>query len=278
MIMRIILMPTIMLTLACTSPLAQDDEAGTTTNPSTTDDDSTTSESTTTSTGTDESLNFIPSEDIPYLATCDIYAQDCPEGEKCVPYASRGGYLGALKCVPVLGDQAPGEPCVWDGPSEATDDCDGSSMCWEANGEATCKAFCLGSLDGDLVCPPGSTCSVNQEFGFCEPTCDPIAQDCNGGLGCYWANSQFNCIFTTEDIPAGEPCGYINDCAPGHLCADAASQPSCAGSACCTQWCNLPDGDAGCVTQPGTVCAAFFEMGMVPEGYEHVGVCILPGA
>jgi hypothetical protein len=290
--MRIILLPTIMLAFACTSrPLAHDDEAGTTTNPGTTDDatdddsdDATDLTGTGTGTSTDEGLTFVPVDDMPYVEMCDIFLQDCPEGEKCVPYASSGGSWDANKCVPVLGGQAHGEPCTWAGIIEATDDCDATSMCWNTqmvDGEyvGTCLAYCTGSADTPQ-CPPGSSCLVGQEgwLAVCELTCDPIAQDCNEGLGCYWASSQFNCVFTTDDIPTGEPCGYLNDCAPGHLCADATALPSCAGSACCTQYCNLPDGDAGCVAQPGTVCTAFFEMGMVPDGYEHVGVCIIPGA
>ena len=235
---------TIMLTLACTSrPLAQDDEAGTTTNPGTTDDDTTTSESTTTGTGTDESLNFIPSEDIPYLATCDIYAQDCPEGEKCVPYALRDGYLGALKCVPVLGEQAPGEPCTWGGLVEATDDCDATSICWDAqrvDGQlvGTCIVQCTGAADAPQ-CPPAASCFVdgNGSIVICLPDCDPLTQDCDEGDGCYWANMQFSCMAMTENIPTGGACGYVNDCAPGNLCTDAAALPSCADAACCTSFC-----------------------------------------
>ncbi len=288
--MRIIILPTIILSLACTSrPLAQDDEAGTTTNPGTTDDEATddaseaTGTGTGTSTSTDEGLTFIPDDDTPSTDECDVYMQDCPEGEKCVPYASDGGDLwNALKCVPVLGDQALGEPCTWAGFVEATDDCDASSICWDVelvDGQyvGTCHAQCTGSPDMPQ-CPFGSSCTISGDgaLAVCIPSCDPVAQDCNEGDGCYWANTQFRCIFIADDIPTGEPCGYINDCAPGHLCAYAATLPSCAGSACCTQYCNLPDGDAGCVAQPGTACVSFFEQGMVPEGLEHVGVCILP--
>ncbi len=129
------------------------------------------------------------------------------------------------------------------------------------------------------ICPPGLNCVLLSQAGpwLCTQYCDPLAPDCDEGLGCYWASTHFDCIFTAENIPTGEPCGYINDCAPGNLCADAAVLPSCVGSACCTKYCNLPDGDAGCVEQPGTACVPFFEQGMAPDGFEHVGVCVLPG-
>ncbi len=50
---------------------------------------------------------FVPPEDMT-TEGCDPWQQDCPEGNKCV------SYQGEYKCVPVLGDQAPGEPCVSD--------------------------------------------------------------------------------------------------------------------------------------------------------------------
>jgi hypothetical protein len=278
---------TMTLTLACTSrPLAQDDEAGTTTNPGSTDGEAIdeASEATSASRGTsadaDESTTVGPEPDVPAWDDCDPFEQDCPQGEKCVPFALRGeSYYGDHKCVPVLGDQAPGEPCTWGGMVEATDDCVAGSICWNVSPDAyECVAQCMGSADMPF-CQDGLSCEFyasESDIFLCIDPCDPVVQDCDEGLGCYWANTDFNCIFTAEDIPTGEPCGYLNDCAAGHLCADAAVLPDCAGSACCTQWCNLPDGDAGCVAQPGTVCAAFFEMGMVPAGYEHVGVCVLP--
>jgi hypothetical protein len=106
--------------------------------------------------------------------------------------------------------------------------------------------------------------------------CDPLVQDCGFNKGCYFANTYFDCV-PAGSLGTGEPCGFVNDCAPGHLCADATALPNCADVGCCTQYCNLLDGDAGCLAQPGTACVPFFEDGTVPEGFEHVGVCIIPG-
>jgi hypothetical protein len=288
--MRYAILSSIPFVLACTvRPLALDDEAadssGTATSESTSETTSTSeSSSEPSTTDADTGPIFVPLSDAYPVSECDPFMQDCPLGEKCVPASSDGDpNFDIDQCVPVLGDQAAGEPCVYGGYVESTDDCDESSFCYEVMEVAgellgTCRSFCEGTADTP-VCPPGTFCPIMAEGSLilCIPTCDPIAQDCDEGLGCFWGSSAFLCIVPTDDIPAGEPCGYLDDCAPGHLCADAASQPSCAGSACCTQFCNLPDGDAGCVTQPGTVCAAFFEMGMAPEGYEHVGLCIIPG-
>jgi hypothetical protein len=247
------------------------------------DESSTTETSTTETSITDsgDTHNFVPEYDVWEVDECDSFMQDCPEGEKCVPYGSTGGTWDAHKCVPVTGDQAPGEPCTYGGVVEATDDCDATSFCWDVmdiDGEAigTCHLFCTGTADMP-ECPPKSQCLISGSgvINLCIPTCDPILQDCGEGLACYWATG-FNCIFTTQDIPVGEPCGFINDCAAGLGCLTAEVLPSCAGSACCAPWCQLGAGDQQCEVLPGTTCVSFFEEGMAPPGYEHVGVCIVP--
>jgi hypothetical protein len=88
------------------------------------------------------------------------------------------------------------------------------------------------------------------------------------------ANSDFFCLPRTSDLATGEPCGFVNDCAPLNMCATAEVLPSCEGSSCCAAFCdvNLP------ACADGTECAAFFEDGTAPPRYEHVGVCIMPGA
>jgi hypothetical protein len=236
----------------------------------------------TSETDTNETLEtgFVIPEDVGmWTEECDSFAQDCPDGEKCVPYSSSGGTWDALKCVPVLGTQAAGEPCTYAGTVESTDDCDATSFCLDINQEemGTCLPFCSGTADMP-ECPPSSSCSISGAgvVNLCIPSCDPILQDCNGGLACYWANTDFSCIFTTSDIPPGEPCGFINDCVAGTSCMTADVLPSCVGAACCTPWCQLGAGDQVCDAVPGTSCVPFFEQDMAPPGYEHVGVCLVP--
>jgi hypothetical protein len=246
-----------------------------------TDSGDTTTSTTSTTTTTTTGPLFVEEGDLPPGA-CDSFAQDCPEGEKCVPYASSGGNWDALKCVPVMGDQPPGEPCVYGGIVDATDDCDATSTCWDVqlvDDElvGTCYSFCTGAPDAP-ECPPLSACTISGSgvINICIPTCDPIGQDCGPGLACYWRGG-FYCIFTSMNIPTGEPCGYINDCAPGNMCTSAEHTPDCEGSACCTAFCDVNLGDAQCDAVPGTVCVPFFEEGEAIPGYEHVGVCIVPG-
>lgn len=138
----------------------------------------------------------------------------------------------------------------------------------------TCTGFCTGTAD-DPICDPGSSCIIINDGSvtLCLADCDPLLQDCGPGLGCFWALSAFTCVFTAADIPTGEPCGYVNDCAPGNYCADAATLPDCNGSACCAPFCDL--GDPICPLL-GTECVPFFEVDMAPPGYEAVGICLLP--
>jgi hypothetical protein len=228
---------------------------------------------------TASSLTFIMETDVGAASTCDPFMQDCPDGEKCVPWGSSGAEWDANKCVPVTGDGQPGDTCTWGGIVEATDDCGAESICWDVmdvDGQlvGVCTPFCGGTADAP-ICAPETSCIIANDGSvtLCLQNCDPLLQDCGAGLACFWAVSNFNCVFTTQDIPTGEPCGYINDCAAGNFCADAAALPACNGSACCASFCDLTD--PVCNVQ-GTECSAFFEEGMAPPGYEDVGVCLLP--
>jgi hypothetical protein len=256
-------------------------ESSSTTSSMTTSSDETTSDETSTTQPSTTLPGFVPEYDV-MGCECDPFAQDCPDGEKCVPYASTGGYWDADKCVPVLGDQAPGEPCIYAGTIESTDDCDATSFCWDVvdvNGEAVgiCTPFCTGTAD-DPECPEGFSCLLANEgsINVCISICDPILQDCVEGFACYWADYGFNCILTTLDLPPGEPCGHINDCAAGSGCITAEVLPSCAGAACCSPFCQVGAGDLPCEVVPGTTCVPFFEQGLAPPGYEQVGVCLVP--
>ncbi|MFO7563639.1 MAG: hypothetical protein R6X02_13410 [Enhygromyxa sp.] len=201
---------------------------------------------------------------------CDLFAQDCPYGEKCAPFASFGEVWDATKCVFVLGDLGPGEPCTYDGRVEATDDCDASSMCYDG----ICRPFCTGTPDNPS-CPSELGCtaaSPNDPLSLCLEPCDPLAQGCATG-SCYSHSGQFPCN-PTGDLEVGEPCGCFNDCSPGSACVDASALPSCSGTTCCSPLCNLEQPD--CASLPGTECVAWFKPGQAPSGLELVGVCLSP--
>jgi hypothetical protein len=175
----------------------------------------------------------------------------------------------AAKCVELLGDLAPGEPCTHNGIMEATDDCDATTMCYDG----VCRPFCTGYPD-EQICPPGFGCTASPTdwLSLCLETCDPLAQDCATG-SCYWYSEQFLC-HPTGDLVIGQPCGFVNDCSPGSACVGASALPMCFASSCCSPFCDLDQPD--CASLPGTECVAWFEPGEAPVGLERVGVCLSP--
>ena len=231
--------------------------------------------------GGDEGV-FIPTDDdLAAPSECDPFAQDCPDGEKCVPWASSGGTWDSNKCVPVDGDGQPGDSCTSTGAVEATDNCGAETLCWdvmEVDGEllGICTEYCTGTAD-DPNCPTDTDCLIANDgsINLCIDTCDPLLSECGPGLACFWAVDNFQCIFTTSEIPTGDVCGFINDCESGNWCAAAELMPDCQGGGCCASFCNLTDPTC---TQAGTECTEFFAEGMALPGFEDVGVCIVPGS
>src|SRR5690606_32558105 len=123
---------------------------------------------------------------------------------------------------------------------------------------------------------PGTTCIISDTLNLCVEGCDPVAQDCNMGpqFGCYLVEGDFVCVQSPLLIPLGDPCQFVNDCAPGGVCVPGSSLPECDGESCCTAVGEL-DG-AQCSAVPGSVCVPLFEPGEAPIGFEDIGTCMLP--
>jgi hypothetical protein len=234
--------------------------------------------------GDGDPTGFVPDPgDMEGVTDCDPLMQDCPEGDKCVAYASAGGTWDANKCVSVTGSGASGDECVYDGAALGSDNCDADNVCWnslDVEGQliGTCFPFCTGDINNPLCADPDQTCRVVNDgvIAICLPRCDPLLQECAEGLGCYWSGTSgtFQCIITAGAIPTGEPCGFNNDCNPGNYCADAAALETCAGSACCATYCDLLEDPTPCAAP--LECVSFFEEGTAPPDYVNLGVCILP--
>jgi hypothetical protein len=224
---------------------------------------------------------------------CDLFTQDCPPGEKCMPWANDGGSSwNATTCRPI--DDNPGQPgdsCLAEGSGvSGIDDCDLGSMCWNVDpetNEGTCVPLCSGDDSSPICEDPNTTCSITNDGALvlCLPVCDPIVQDCMDGQACYPVQDTWNCApdASGESGVYGDPCEYINVCDPGYICLDASTVPleTCDGSTgCCTAICDLSDpmGDAQCDgSEEGQLCIAWYEAGAAPPGYETVGACALPG-
>ena len=227
---------------------------------------------------------YAPASDIGPVGECDPFMQDCPDGEKCVPFLEEGdpGPYGTNKCVPVIGAEEPGSPCTSEGVFEAVDDCDETSICFPLDADGTtgtCTALCTGTADNP-VCEPGTGCFVAYDgsVNACLPACDPLLQDCAPGEACYWASTDFLCLPPAEDAGAlGDACDTITGCDGGNLCISGEVQANCSDANCCTELCPRSDPDFAC-SDPDYVCEAFFEEEALPPDSPEleIGVCIDP--
>jgi hypothetical protein len=212
---------------------------------------------------------------------CDVFAQDCPEGEKCMPWANDGGSAwNATRCSPIAPDPGqPGDPCTVEGSGvSGIDDCDLGAMCWNVtpDGDGTCIEMCSGSPDAPQCDTSGTVCTVSNEgaLAICQPLCNPLAQECDTGEGCYPIQGVVVCApDASGDMGgAGDPCEYINACDDGLFCAGAAAVPGCAGSVgCCSPFCTVGD-DSACLV--GQTCTPMYPPGEAPLAcVEDVGMC-----
>jgi hypothetical protein len=118
---------------------------------------------------------FVPSDGMDVSLdwpACNLVIQDCPEGEKCVPYASSGGTWDRVTCVPVSGEGVAGEPCTTVGAAlSAQDDCGATSFCAGYDEDklgGVCHPFCTGDLRTPQ-CIDGWACSVpSDDWYLCE--------------------------------------------------------------------------------------------------------------
>ncbi|MEM9455670.1 MAG: hypothetical protein AAGF11_15920 [Myxococcota bacterium] len=219
---------------------------------------------------------------------CSIFAQDCPAGYKCAPYANDGG--GAwndARCVPIVDDpQAPTEPCmVEDTSPTGIDNCDGSSMCWDVDLETlegTCVPFCIGSAAEPACADPCERCATDSSgfIALCLPTCDPVAQNCAEGEGCYPIDDYFACgpDASAPGTTVGSPCEFINGCPPGLVCVPSSGMPACEAVGCCTPTCAVGGFDPCPKLMPGTVCTPWYGEPPPPERclVSEPGVCASP--
>ncbi len=226
---------------------------------------------------------FLSAPDAGDLFRCDLWAQDCPAGTKCSPWASDGGTWNALKCTPIDPDpDAVDEPCTVVGhPASGVDSCVVGAMCWDVDRETNtgvCVAHCQGDANNPTCADPRTRCGGPRNFPLCLEMCCPVEQDCPLGQGCYPTTSTFSCAPDAggDTGGLGSPCAFVNACDAGMLCADPSRVPGChsAGS-CCTSYCVVGSSECG-LLHPAMECVPWFEEGHAPPGLELTGACFLP--
>ena len=219
---------------------------------------------------------------------CDVWADDCPEGEKCMPWANDGGgSWNATRCSPIQSNpDGVGDTCtVEDNGTSGLDSCNARSMCYYVDSETdtgVCVDFCTGTANNPTCAEPDEICTIANDgvLTLCRPSCDPLLQDCVGDAVCMEAPGGqvgFTCMIDISDgdEAPGTPCQYNNSCPPGLTCEPAEGIPGCTDERCCTSWCDLSaaDPDEAC-TLDGQECLAFASD--PPPAFGNVGICLLP--
>lgn len=217
---------------------------------------------------------------------CDVFMQDCEEGEKCMPFGSN---WSSTRCASIDDDpDGFGDPCMVDGdPMSGLDSCDAGLMCYHVDPktlQGTCISICTGS-EADPMCDPQGTCTMLGRLAICEIECDPLLQDCpnDPSLGCYPGGPMgtWECSLNRSEgggITA-DPCGEDDGCEPGHVCLPQIVVPGCQGAEKCCAWlCDLTeDPIAECAMAGSRTCVEWYSPPeAAPPGYEDVGVCAMP--
>ena len=224
---------------------------------------------------------------------CNLILQDCPNGQKCVPWNESGGiFPDGVRCVdePSNPDLI-GEQCVVTGGfGSGIDTCEKGSFCFDLDNDqkGSCIAFCGGDPNSPVCDKPNEKCTVffDPPVSLCFPKCDPLAQDCPAGQGCYMDEAMlgsegFVCMPTVlapnENGDYGDLCYNQAGCAPGFACIYAANVPGCKSEYCCSPWCNIVENPELCASlDPKMQCVPWYEQGMATPGYENVGICGIP--
>lgn len=228
---------------------------------------------------------FIELPDLPGSA-CDIYEQDCPDGQKCNAWSSDGdASWDATACFPIDPNPDPiGSPCTTEGGGvSGVDSCEKGAMCWgidSQTGEGTCVGLCTCSPDQPICTTPNTTCVITNDgvLNLCLPVCDPLdPQACGDAEVCLnnpLDGKFFICIIDAsgDEGQTGDPCQFANACDPAHACLSPEVFPGCdmLEPGCCVPYCDLDAPDC----PQGTSCTAFYDEGMAPTCFEDVGLCL----
>ncbi len=245
---------------------------------------SSTSSSTSSSSSSTTACDFICDVDIPDANSCDPFAQDCPEGQKCAWWDPDGGNAWAsTHCVPIAPQPLGlGETCYEYDFETGADDCDKGMLCYnlDEQGVGTCVGLCEGENIAPTCVEPCTACHVyGTGFSVCLPArCDPLQSECPDGQICTMSYS-FACMPPDPEGPAGpgEPCSMTLSgvCAEGLVCADAEHVPGCRDFFCCTEFCELA---APNTCPEGQQCITGYWHAIAPGcGYEQVGMCGVEG-
>jgi hypothetical protein len=176
---------------------------------------------------------------------CDLFAQDCPPGQKCSFFDDDLYYDDdepVAACVPVTPDpRQPGELCHFNEPGMGLDDCAPGSFCLPYRSDGAGASVCVALCEARTYdCPDAHLCILlGGGLFWCHFMCDPLLQNCSEGLAC---DSMQDCSPVSPgrfDRPPGAPCESTTQCTPRSTCFPAKYVPDCAAEWCCTELCDL---------------------------------------
>ncbi|MEM7159571.1 MAG: hypothetical protein AAF799_42420 [Myxococcota bacterium] len=231
----------------------------------------------------------------PMGGQCDMFAQDCNEGEKCVPWSENADLVpDDIRCCPISQPEVQaGDICVVDGYfGSCMDNCTPGTICLDidGDGEGVCQEMCGGEPDNP-ECENGIDDECFVYYGgvpLCFAKCDPLLQDCPSDKGCYpdaiaEGGTGFLCMPTVGDNPLGGYCWLLSNCNPGMICATPDLLPNCFGGAgdagCCTDLCDITESPDPCQQlHEDMECVPWYYQGAPPPSTElqNVGACVLP--
>lgn len=207
----------------------------------------------------------------------------CAEGYKCSPAKQRpeDPWASARTCIPITGDLQMGDHCIRDGDAPH-DDCAIDLWCYTGNsagsGPGVCEPLCdafhphescqdMWCFGPEYACAEFNLAAVTQ----CRFVCDPLAQDCESGHGCFYHQLDIYLCWPDESEGAGlegDPCDRPQRCRPGLDCIPDPESPICTTNSCCTPHCDLTavDPDAPC-TADGSRCLPHYDNPDGPAGY-----------
>ena len=215
---------------------------------------------------------------------CDIWAQDCPAGEKCAPHTVPDGWYGETWCVPIVDDpHEVGEACVViEGDHTGRDDCVAGAFCWDHDvGGGVCLAVCAGTSTAP-ECDDPRVCAifVADVLPLCLDRCHPLAQDCPADQRCVSSlyELSFMCVPVIPRVDGGlhAPCAASNGCDPGLHCSYWENAAECdeQSGRCCEALCDLsaPNSCPGL----GQVCEPWYPGDLAPAELKDLGACAVP--
>jgi hypothetical protein len=220
-----------------------------------------------------------------YDLECDVWANDCMDGEKCMPWANDGGMeWNAARCSPLdPSPQNPGDPCIVEGNGySGIDTCEAFAMCWGVDpltNTGTCYGFC-GNSEANPECPNGGTCFQGYDglMILCVAPCDPLMPLCATHESCVFdaTDDIARCIPTVHvaGLAYADPCDdEVFQCGTGLLCVNEAHVPSCTDS-CCTTSCDLAGAEPCPDAASGQTCIPLYDD--PPPGFANLGYCGTP--